>query len=231
MPLLYKINTTSIDYPVVTFDYSVVTIDAVSFLYDDLFCYIYENLDVIKNHFQITSFMLIFTTVVYFLMYIIYSLVNFVNEKKNLRKRNEKLENENKKLQLKILDLKKMNKQYRNLYKHYKDENEKLKEPNYHRENGVRKSLRVKKNEIIEEITDDEKETYNLIDSIKEIYKLYPGTKFDDKKMYKYIKKHPKLKNSRSKTPVRTMNHYLQKLRHKRFLKRELVEGKYYYSE
>ena len=50
-------------------------------------------------------------------------------------------------------ELKRINKHYKTLSKYYKDENEKLKEPNFHRENGVRKSLRAKqKNEIIEEI-------------------------------------------------------------------------------
>ena len=221
MPLLYKINSTMSN---TTMSDSLI---------------IYENLDIINNDiilkYPIATFIVIYITFIY-TMYSLFSLdkgnINLEDKNEKLENENEKLENENEKLQEKIFDLKKKNKQYRSLYKYYKDENEKLKKHNYHEENGVRKSLRLKKkNEIIEEITDDEKETDNLTDSIKEIYKLYPGMKFDDEKMYKYIKKHPKLKNSRSKTPVNTMNMYLQKLRHKRFLKRELVEGKYYYSE
>lgn len=214
MPLLYKINSTMSN---TTMSDSLI---------------IYENLDIINNdiilNYPIATIIVIYLTFIYTM----YSLFSLDKENINLESKNGKLENENKKLQEKIFDLKKKNKQYRSLYKYYKDENEKLKEHNFHEENGVRKSLRLKKkNEIIEEITDDENETDNLTDSIKEIYKLYPGMRFDDERMYKYIKKHPKLKNSRSKTPVRTMNSYLQKLRQKRFLKRELVEGKYYYSE
>ena len=216
MPLLYKINTTMSN--------SVI---------------IYENLDMINNDillkYPITTFIVIYITFI-FTIYSLFSFdkknINLEDENEKLQNENEILQNENEKLQEKIFNLKKKNKQYRSLYKYYKDENEKLKEHNFHEENGVRKSLRLKqKNEIIEEITDDEKETDNLTDSIKEIYKIYPGMKFDDGKMYKYIKKHPKLKNTRSKTPKRTMNHYLQKLEQKKFLKRELIEGKYYYSE
>jgi uncharacterized protein (UPF0335 family) len=207
MPLLYKINSTMSN---TTMSDSLI---------------IYENLDIINNDiilkYPIATLIVIYITFIY-TMYSLFSL-----DKTNIQ-----LEDENEKLQEKICDLKKKNKQYRSLYKYYKGENEKLKEQNFHQENGVRKSLRVKqKNEIIEEITDDEQETDNLTDSIKEIYKLYPGMKFDDERMYKYIKKHPKLKNSQSKTPENTMNFYLQKLRHKKFLKRELIEGKYYYSE
>jgi len=216
MPLLYKINSTMSN---TTMSDSLI---------------IYENLDIINNDiilkYPIATLIVIYITFIYTM----YSLFSLDKTNIQLEDENEKLKNENKKLQEKICDLKKKNKQYRSLYKYYKGENEKLKEQNFHQENGVRKSLRVKqKNEIIEEITDDDTEiiTDNISDSIKEIYKKYPGMKFDDKKMYKYIQIHPKLKNFRGKTPVKSMNKYLQDLRHKKFLKRELVEGKYYYSE
>lgn len=208
MPLFYKINTTTTmnNFPLI----------------------IYDNLDINDNDNDIFNNQIIALLVVNLMTLILILFLSLENNNKKLKEKiiylENKNKNDNKKLKEKIIKIKRK-------CKYLENENDKLKDKNYHQIAGVRKSLRIINNEIIEEITDDEIETDNLTDSIKEIYKLYPGMRFDDERMHKYIKKHPKLKNSRSKTPVRTMNSYLQKLRQKRFLKRELVEGKFYYSE
>jgi len=203
--------------------------------HDDLKEFMYLNNEILTRAFPI----------IIFIMLVMYLITDFNYKNKKLQEKydfvrrslhNSKQENQQLQEEMTNLknDKKKMRRNMTITIKHLKKQNEKLREKNYHQVNGLRKSLRLKKKQqIIEEIKDvyNIRETYNIYDSIKEIYKKYPGMKFDDEKMYKYIKKHPKLKNSRSKTPIRTMNHYLQKLKQKRFLKRELVEGKYYYSE
>jgi hypothetical protein len=208
MPLLHKINTTinnstMNNHPLI----------------------IYEDSNIINklNH-PILLLILIYATF-HFIVYFSYDLdkenINLENENNKLNEKLSKEKIENKKLKQKIIKL--------------KQKIINLEEQNYHRVDGVRRSRRVINNKIqrenIEDITDEENETDNLTDSLKEIYRLYPGMRFDDERMYKYIKKHPKLKNSFGKTPINSMNYYLQKLRKENFLKRELVEGKYYYSE
>jgi len=217
----FEMNITTLltqNYPLVTFFKNELTSYQV---YTDVVHILKENQEMIMYLFAFTIFIFCFMKLEYQNVKLEQKLIKLQDNLIIQNLNNEKLKNEKKKL--------------KNENKKLKEKITILEEQNYHRVDGVRRSRRVinqqEQREIIEDITDEENETDNITDSIKEIYRMYPGMKFDDKKMLKYIKKHPKLKNTRSKTPENTMNLYLQKLKHKRFLKRKLVEGKYYYSE
>jgi hypothetical protein len=215
------------NYPLVTFFKNELTSYQV---YTDVVHILKENNEMIMYLLAFTLFLFCFMKLEYQNVKLEQKLMNEKNENLKLQENliiqnlnNEKLKNENKKL--------------KNENKKLKEKITILEEQNYHRVDGVRRSLRVEQQrEIIEEITDeeisdsDEEKTVKIKDSILEIFKLNPGKRFTYLQMFEEIKKYPNLKNATGKTPENSINYYLQKLFHKNILGRERYRCIKYYK-
>jgi hypothetical protein len=215
------------NYPLVTFfkneltSYQVYT-DVVH-IYTDVVHILKENQEMIMYLFAFTIFIFCFMKLEYQNVKLEQKLIKLQDNLIIQNLNNEKLKNEKKKL--------------KNENKKLKEKITILEEQNYHRVDGVRRSLRVEQQrEIIEEITDeeisdsDEEKTVKIKDSILEIFKLNPGKRFTYLQMFEEIKKYPNLKNATGKTPENSINYYLQKLFHKNILGRERYRCIKYYK-